>query len=59
MDKAEYLAPLIIDKIIIKIIIIKTINKLKKNKILRLNKIPNKFLLIITTPFIKVFIYLF
>ena len=57
--KAEYPAPLIINGIITKVIIIKTINKLKKNKVLRLNKIFNKFLLIIITPFIGVFIYLF
>ena len=42
-----------------KIIITKAINKLKKNKALKPNKILNKFLLIITTPFIGVFIYLF
>ena len=57
--KAEYLAFLIINKIIIKVIIIKTINKLKRDKISRFNKIFNIFLLIITTQFIKVFIYLF
>ena len=57
--KAEYLAFLIINKIITKIIIIKAINKLKKNKALKLNKIPNRFLLIIITPFIGIFTYLF
>ena len=57
--KAEYLASLIINGIITKVIIIKAINKLKKNKTLKPNKIPNKFLLIFATPFIKVFIYLF
>ena len=57
--KAKYPAFLIINGIITKIIIIKIINKLKKNKALKLNKIPNKFLLIITILFIKIFIYLF
>ena len=57
--KTKYLAPLIINRIITKVIIIKAINRLKKNKILKPNKIFNKFLLIITTLFIKVFIYLF
>ena len=57
--KAEYLALLIINKIITKIIVIKTINKLKKDKILKFNKILNKFLLIIINLFIGIFIYLF
>ena len=57
--KAEYSAFLVINGIITKVIIIKTINRLKKNKALKLNRIFNRFLLIITTPFIKVFIYLF
>ena len=44
--------------IIIKIIIIKGINKLKKNKALKPNKIFYRFLLIITILFIKIlFIY--
>ena len=59
IDKAEYLTLLIINGIITKIIVIKAINRLKKNKALKFNKILNKFLLIITTPFIRIFIYLF
>ena len=57
MNKAEYLPLLIINRIITKIIIIKAINKLKKNKELKFNKIFNKFLLIITILFIKVLTY--
>ena len=57
--KAEYPALLVINRIVTKVIIIKAINRLKKDKALKLNKILNKFLLIITTPFIRVFIYLF
>ena len=57
--KAEYLAFLIINGIITKIVIIKNIKNLRKNKALKPNKIFNRFLLIITTPFIKVFTYLF
>ena len=57
--KVKYPAPLIINRIIIKVIIIKAINKLKKDKALKPNKILNKFLLIIITPFIGVFTYLF
>ena len=56
---AEYLAFLIINRIVTKIINIKAINKLKKNKALRLNKILSKFLLKITIPFIKGSTYLF
>ena len=59
IDKAEYVGLLIINKIIIKVIIIKAIDKLKKNKALKFNKIFNRFLLIITTLFIKAFTYLF
>ena len=59
IDKAEYLALLVINKIVTKVIIIKAINKLKKNKALKFNKIFNKFLLIIITLFIRVFIHLF
>ena len=57
--KADYIALLIINRIITKIIIIKAINKLKKNKALKPNRIPNRFLLVIITLFIKVFTYLF
>ena len=57
--KTKYPALLIINRIITKIIIIKAINRLKKDKALKLNKIFNRFLLIITTPFIRIFIYLF
>ena len=53
---AEYLAPLAINGIITKVIVTKAINRPKKDKALRPNKIPNRFLLIIATPFIKVFI---
>ena len=59
IDKVKYLAFLVINKIVIKIIIFKAINRLKKDKILKFNKIFNKFLLIIATLFIRVFIYLF
>ena len=59
IDKAEYLAFLIINGIIIKVIVIKAINRLKKNKVLKPNNIFNKYLLIVTILFIKVFIYLF
>ena len=33
------------------------INRLKKDKVLKFNKLLNKFLLIITTLFIKIFLY--
>ena len=57
--RAKYPAFLVINGIIIKVIIIKVINRPKKNKALRLNKIFNRFLLIIITLFIRIFIYLF
>ena len=57
--RAKYPAPLIINGIITKVIVIKAINRLKKDKALKFNRIPNKFLLIVITPFIGVFTYLF
>ena len=59
IENAIYPDPVLVNKVIIQDIVIKAINKLKKDKAPGPNGILNRFLLIVAVPLRKVFTYLF
>ena len=59
IEGAEYPAPLTISGTVTQVIVTKAINRPKKDKAPGPNKIPNRFLSIVTTPFAGVFTHLF